>query len=90
MIAGAQCFPPSCGPFQDVCTEGKEGDDFGWCAREVPKGCGAWGIEEQCIANEAGRAELGLIYLFQASSYFSPKLKMLTDSLPPIHLTQEI
>lgn len=71
-------------------TKGKEGDDFGQSAREVPRDHSAQGTEEQGTANEAGRAEVGLIYLFQTSLCFSPKLKMLTDSLPPIHLTQEI
>lgn len=71
-------------------TKGKEGDDFGQSAREVARDHSAQGTEEQGTANEAGRAEVGLIYLFQTSLRFSPKLKMLTDSLPPIQLTQEI
>lgn len=90
-IASAQWFPPPCSPFQDACsTGGKNCDGFAPSAREVHRDHGAQGMEEQCTTNEAGRAEVGLIHPFQASLCFSPKLKMLTDSLPPIHPTQEI
>lgn len=45
--------------------------------------------------SEAGRAGVGLIQMwpnasFPGDSVFSPKLKIPTDSLPPIQLTQEI
>lgn len=46
--AGAQCFPPSHSPFQDVCgSGGTQGDDFGQAARDVPRHPSAQGTAVQ-------------------------------------------